>query len=154
MLVRTDWDRSPKEGREILLLALLRAFWQDSFMRIEVPAFHMAFGFLQKELQKSLDRQGRGSKVTELDMGFNRKTRRCRLLDELLDLFSGYKILSVENHGTGMLIVFSAETGRLVNSALAHEHVLQADENKLLIPLCNQAVGFYKGVINRSGCDE
>ena len=154
MLVRTDWNRGPTEGREILLLALLRAFWQDSFMRIEVPAFHMAFGFLLQEQKKVFDKQGRGKEVDELNMAFDRKTRRCRLLSELLALYAENKILSMEHVGDVDLIIFSAETGRRVSGKLADEFILQAEENRLFTTLTNQAVGFYKGVVNRSGCDE
>lgn len=158
MLVRSTSDRSPEESRKILLLMLLRAFWEKNFMKIERPAFHQAFGYLLKQIKDALEPH-QMSDFSEMGFSYDKSQKRYPMLDALLEVYAELGVFSLEWHesfGDRNVIEFRAETGTTVRRLLANEIALTADENKFLLPICLKAVapsiGFYNGEIRRQSC--
>jgi hypothetical protein len=154
MLVRSTSDRSPEESRKILLLMLLRAFWEKNFMQIERPAFHLAFGSLLKQVKDALEPH-QVSDFEEMGFSFDKSQKRYPMLDALLEAYAKLGVFSLEWHekfGDGNVIEFRADTGQKVRRALADDLSLTADENRFLMPVCTKAIAFYNGEMRRESC--
>lgn len=148
-----DTDRNPEEARKILVLMFLRAFWKENFMRIEMPAFHKSFGTLLALVRRTL-KANNGNPREVSEMGFVLDNTLCRfhMLDEMLWFYEDQGFLGIEG-GLMQVVVFNANTNRLVMRTLSEELVLTADENNLLFPLCLDAVKRYNKIAVEQSCD-
>ena len=148
-------ERSPRESREILILQLLRVFWDEKFMEVEIRGFHTALGDLLKRLRR-VPPKVRVWSADEMHYLFDEKTGRFPLIDDILALLSIRGLISTEISGEQGMIRFHAETGRKILRELSDEYRLLADENTVSLEPCRGAVEVYKKLhsSHQKDCDE
>jgi hypothetical protein len=159
--MRETSDRSPEEARTIIVLMFVWAFWKNGDMTLSLKQFHRAFRSILLTLKHNERGEKDEDKEKEVEqLGFvfdsNRKDALSVCLNLTLKHLQKKGILAInEENSDEKVIEFNRDTQNRLRHELESVYKLEAEENKILMLICKQAVKLYlANVRHDNDCNE